>query len=489
MSTSTIPFDPSLVLGMIVDPKKIEQLKKIAELQLPVDLCRDKVNALLRQKLSLDMTMQELITLGAGEEDLADFKTSIADIMTAVITAAKELGTAVIAAEKEIAATKLEQGQNQIGSAVESPLDFGTSQLKSMPISSDTMNMDVQYFRYEENEEESKTTSTKIAAFVGKQVSNFLTGGYGIKAAVATKKQLDEMQKNRQLIGTVVIVANCTHKTAKMFSPVQLNVDEAVDNYKAYSGQAWGSNPLSRTAMTEIAMDANDGEDGKSGIPLLVGATYGSSFVGFVHFEQIETTESSTSAYSAAVSVAAKIKKGMFLASQEGSFGLDAESAKSAEELLSTSNVQSHCSVITMGLIPSIKSNNVKTAVEVLKSSPQERMQQLDAMQGSTNAAITSVSASAENARKSQAMEKMKSDDVKGSVGAVADVDTQSNKVIDMNSMMTALDDFVSLARSADGGVPINFYIKYITKRIIAQQWLAKYYPELLEGKRPKEDK
>ena len=81
----------------------------------------------------------------------------------------------------------------------------------------------------------------------------------------------------------------------------------------------------------------------------------------------------------------------------------------------------------------------------------------------------------------------MNTDYIKGSVDAVAAVDTQNNLVIDMNSLMTALDDFIAKAIKGDGGVPINFYLKYITQRTIAVQWMEKYFPEMLHAKKKDE--
>lgn len=153
MPTSTIPFDPSLVLGMVIAPEKIKQLEKIAELQKPVDNARNKVNALLRQKLSLDMTVQELISLGATLDQVDDIEKNIEEVMDSIISSTTELSKAVITSEKAIAAEKSNQPQKQINSQVESPIDFAASQLTTLPISSDSMNMDVQYFRYEDNQE------------------------------------------------------------------------------------------------------------------------------------------------------------------------------------------------------------------------------------------------------------------------------------------------------------------------------------------------
>lgn len=487
MPTSTIPFDPSLVLGMVVAPKKIKDLEQIAVLQKPVDAARDKVNALLRQKLSLDMTLRELISLGAGGDQLDGFKTNLQTIMNSILDASVELSNAVIEAESSIAQLNSSQDQKQISSQIQSPLDFSASQLNPMPISSDSMNMDVQYFRYEDNDEENTSTADSISTFVGAKVSSFLGPTIGASAGASAHSASTSARKGRSLVGTVVILANCTHKMAQVYSPIVLSVEDAIENYVAYTGKDWDGDPEDAADMLKLASVKITKDDEDNGMPVLIGATYGSSFVGFVHFEQIESTQSNQSSISAAAQASATIERNLFLASVEGSIGVDTETAKSVQDLLSTSNIQSHCSVITMGLIPSIKSNNIKSVVEGLKGSPQEHMAQLAAMQDASNSGMSSMASLAGNAKKGQSIEKMNTDYIKGSVDAVAAVDTQNNLVIDMNSLMTALDDFIAKAIKGDGGVPINFYLKYITQRTIAVQWMEKYFPEMLHAKKKDE--
>ena len=60
---STIPFDPSLVLGNIADPGKIEALQKVAEAKRPIDLAQDDLNSLIATERSLAITLQELINM------------------------------------------------------------------------------------------------------------------------------------------------------------------------------------------------------------------------------------------------------------------------------------------------------------------------------------------------------------------------------------------------------------------------------------------
>ncbi|WP_367392896.1 hypothetical protein [Lewinella sp. LCG006] len=477
MPTSTIPYDPSLVLGMVIAPEKIKQLQEIATLQSPVDNARNKVNALLRQKLSLDMTLQELSSLGASILQLAKIELNIQKIMDAIIAATTELSEAVMTSEEAIAALLSAQGQKQISSQVESPIDFSASTLTSLPISSDTMSMDVQYFRYEDNEESSQSTVRSASAFVGAKVSSFLGPKYGASAAADTKSSMDAARKERSLVGTVVVLINCTHKNAQVFSPVKLDVENAIENYATYTQKAWTT--LSPDKMLEMAKLAIEPGNVDNAMPVLVGASYGSSLVGFVHFEHIEKTRSMQKARSDAAQISASIQT-YFV---EASIGAGAEASSNIKDLMSSSSIQSHCNVITMGLIPSIKSNTVVSVVEGMQDGPKERMEQLALINGANSSGMKSMATMASQAKTGQAVAEMKNDYIKGTVSAVGAIDKQNNQVIDMNSLMTAIDDFVERANKGEGGVPINFYIKYVTQRTIAQQWMEKYYPEMLYEK------
>lgn len=481
MPTESIPYDPSLVLGMVIQPDKIQQLIDIAEAQNPINLSRDKMNALLRQKLSLDMTMQELITLKVDPTQVEKVADEIDILNTAVGDAAIELATNVIAAEAKIAQLKLDQGQKQISSAVQSPVDFAASQLKPMPISSDTMSMDVQYFRNQANEDSNSQHSNKVASFVAGSVGDIFGDSFAAKAGAQSNNAVTRAGSDHKLLGTLVFVVNCTHKSAQIFSPLVLDVEAAIDSWIATKGDWPGGDPEDPKGMATLAKTKTKQSDYEEGLPILAGATYGSSFVGFVHFTQIETTQDSQEADSAAFQASAKIERNLFLGKAMGEIGLSAEAANSVRDLLSTSNIQSHASVISMGIMPSIKSNTVISTVEALKDDPADRMKALAAMQGATNSGIQTMASAAGNARKEATIEKMGTDYVSAAIQGAATVDSQSNQVINLNSLMTALDDFIKRANDAEGGVPINFFIKYVSARTIAISWLQQYNPEILD--------
>ncbi|MCY1384657.1 hypothetical protein D9M69_729430 [compost metagenome] len=52
--------------------------------------------------------------------------------------------------------------------------------------------------------------------------------------------------------------------------------------------------------------------------------------------------------------------------------------------------------------------------------------------------------------------------------------------MLDVNSLMTAFDNYVAAARKGGIGVPINYYLKPITRTQLAQMWMNKYYPDRL---------
>ena len=123
------------------------------------------------------------------------------------------------------------------------------------------------------------------------------------------------------------------------------------------------------------------------------------------------------------------------------------------------------------------------TSVKALKDDPKERMGELAAMQDASNSGITSLASSGDSAKKGESMQQMKSDYIKASVEAVGVLDKSNNQVIDLNSLMTAFDDYVQKAGDGKTGVPINFYLSYVTKRDIALEWMKKYYPNQLHDK------
>ncbi len=196
-----------------------------------------------------------------------------------------------------------------------------------------------------------------------------------------------------------------------------------------------------------------------------------------VHLLKVESSDSKQSSGSAATKSNVDFEIGGWFAKKSGKFGVDANWSNSVKEMLSRSDIQTHCSLVTMGIIPSLKSNNIKTTVKTLAPDPKEVMSQLGAIQGATDSSVNNMSAGASSARSGAEFMSLNSNYLTSVVSSLGEIDDNNNKVIDMNSLMTAFDDYVTRANDSIQGVPINYYLKPITPAQLAAAWMTKYSP------------
>ncbi|MDY7021094.1 MAG: hypothetical protein SWJ54_06990 [Cyanobacteriota bacterium] len=59
----------------------------------------------------------------------------------------------------------------------------------------------------------------------------------------------------------------------------------------------------------------------------------------------------------------------------------------------------------------------------------------------------------------------------------LGEIDDGVNKMLDINTLMTAFEDYVNKALAGNIGVPVTYHLKPITRAQLAQMWVAKYYP------------
>jgi len=291
--------------------------------------------------------------------------------------------------------------------------------------------------------------------------------------STSTKAATYSQTSKHRIEGTVVITVNCTHRRADIFSPFVLDVDKGINSWNMVMDDKLNPDDMDELLEASKA-PPNDGDN----MQLLSGQTLGSSFVGMVHIVQEENSTSSQQSRAVAASVSAEIEYNLFLAKKSGKFGLDASYSDNLKSLFSASTLQSHCSVITMGSIPTIASNVIETTVARMAPNPKQVMEQLAAIQGGNDTAVNNMGKEARKAQDGESFMELNNSYVTNVVSEIGSYDNKNNKVIDMNSLMTALDNFILKAEEGQGGVPINFYLKSITKKMLAKAYLAKYYPD-----------
>ena len=146
---TTVPYDPSLVLGNLIHENDIKELQAIQQAEEPVNVAQNILNDSIQAKHKLDMTLQEMVEMNVPPADLSDFKKSIDQIGTAIAKNASTYGKAVLKAEQDKAAFG---GNIKITEMPESPIDWNKSAIKTLDLSSDTMIADAQFFKNDQNQ-------------------------------------------------------------------------------------------------------------------------------------------------------------------------------------------------------------------------------------------------------------------------------------------------------------------------------------------------
>jgi hypothetical protein len=197
-----------------------------------------------------------------------------------------------------------------------------------------------------------------------------------------------------------------------------------------------------------------------------------------VHVLKTESTKSSQDMMSTAAKLQAQMKTGGWFAKASGGFGVDASFAKDVKNLLSSQQISSHISIVAMGSIPNIKSNEVQLGVKTISNfDPAAMMGKLATLANATTSDQESVDEAAASARTGAQMLSIRGSEIQNVMSGLEKIDSGQNKMLDINSLMTAFEDYVEKALAGNIGVPINFYLKSITRAQLAQMWVAKYYP------------
>jgi hypothetical protein len=466
---SSIPYDPSLVLANIVHPAILENITSIAAAQAPADAAQETLNSLIAMRRSFDMTKMEVLNLGIDTQDL---EKETADLNKQITDAANGYVKAKIEAEK--ATQPLRAKIQTVHANIESPVDYVRTQIKQMPLSADSLNMDVQFFSVDENNQRSGSFASTVSSYVAAATS-WMGIDASLQMTLATAKQVNEQMQNHDISGTLVLTANCTHKNAVVLAPFALNVDKGIRVWNRLfpDDKIKMDNP---EAVAKIA--AQDSTDKEKSFSIISGVTYGSSFVGMVHVLNTTDTSVTENMSNVASTLQAQMEAGSWFENASGGFGVSDSFANDVKNLLSTQNITSHVTLISMGILPSIVAEDVQLAVQQFASfDPKSSMDALATVSEATASEQNSVTASAAAARTGGQLVAMQAATIKSVLSALQPLQDGSNKMLDINSMMTALQDFLTKASSGEAGVPINYYLKEITAAMLAEMWVAKYLP------------
>ena len=481
----SIPYDPSLELGGIVPEAHIQALEGVSAKQGEVDGALAQLNSFMMLKRKLEMTAAELVSIGIPVTNLQTRMESVSHEIEEAATRYAEVCTANL---PEIA--RMRASLPGVSEHYESPLDYGRSMIKKLPLSSDSMEMDAQFFTFEATNKHSKHSKdggpdeaiAAMKSFVSMASMKNLGKDRSEQMASSVASQTTHQMNEHGLQGTLLISANCTHKSSQMWCPFVLCPDKAVDTWNQIASDGGTLTEIDTTdhEALEAEADATGSSDGpgRESIRLISGASYGSSFVGMVHILKDKRTKSAKEMYRLASELQVEFELSSWMAMQSGEFGKSKKFSASAEQLLSSQRISTHVSLVTVGIIPTIQSQSVQNAAESMMRHSRMPGTQLDDMavlDAATRTARASMTQQVGAARIANQLGELKNQAAKSVITALVEHQEAATKMLDIDSLMTAFSDFVNKAASGDVGVPIQFFIRPVTRRQIIKQWVAKY--------------
>ncbi|MBR9919258.1 MAG: hypothetical protein GYB31_00360 [Bacteroidetes bacterium] len=471
---SSIPFvHPSLVLGNIVDSQLLKVLQNIEQQQAKVDAAQDKMNSFLQMKRSLSMTLNELAGMGV---DVSTLTKKITEIDKKLVKAANNYITVKLTIEEGIQKLRESITKLDLQSYQESPVDFTRTEISRLPLGSDSIKFDAQYFSYGSNlEANPNETTAKIEDYIRESTSDLGAKPSG-NLAKTVGKQVNVQRQKHSLAGTLILTATCTHKNTLMLSPLVVDAEKAIEAWnQAYPGNVINGNDAESMKKLE-----SSGAETKESLTLISGVNMGSSFIGMVH---ILNTESLMQNMAVTEGLAEKLQErftiGGWIEESSGGIGVDPDVAAEVRNILSAQNISSHVTMVSLGAIPSIKSNAISLGLRTLNGADNENLsKEFTTIQQLNRSDHKTVRSSAEAAKNGNRIMTINGARIKNVLEGLGRIDQKANQAMDINSLMIAFQDYLEEVKKGKSGVPIHFYLKRLTKRNIARLWKEKYFPD-----------
>jgi hypothetical protein len=457
---NSIPFDhPSLVLGNVVDTKVLGILNKIAGANSSTDAAQTNMNSLIAMKRSLNMTISELLDM---EIDVSPLEQKIKDLDTSISKSAGAYISARLKNETTIQKLRSQLAElDQPSETLESPIDFQQSEIIQKPLSAESLKLDAQYFSFESTTQ--KDVLANIESYI-KDTTNEL-GSKSNEIAQKVTAQVVQQHKNHSIVGTLIISSSCTHKNISLFEPLVISKEKAI--------KIWNHN-FPNQSITEIELQngpLNKPEQSVSNskaletISIITGATYGSCFIGMIHILK-EEQDLALPSDEELSNLKNKLSIGGWLERVSGGIGIEESIYSEVQKILNPKKISSHITIVSMGAVPSIASN--KIAMGIKANSTNEN----STISNDSESSFSTIQSDIADASEENQNISLMNQQNQGVIQSLQKIDQDQNKVLDINSLMAAFENYISIIKegSDDGvvGVPIKFYIrKYTRKQLI----------------------
>lgn len=461
---NSIPYDhPSLVLGNIVDTKVLGILKKISGAGNAIDASQSKMNSLMTMKRNIAMTIGELLDMNV---DVSALQEKLSSLDQNIAQAAGEYIDARLQNETSIQQLREQLAQLELTETPQSPIDFQSSDIIQKPLFSESLKLDAQYFSFEQNTQQDILSN--IESFIKEATSSL--GGKSSDISKQATAQVVQQQQHHSVAGTLIIVASCTHRQVAMIEPCILDPEKAISAWNQIYPQELIDTTQPENLHTNVNTGSNSTND--ASLAIITGATFGSSFVGMVHLINSEKNSSGPSTQ-VMDQLSDKLRLGGWLENLSGGVGVNESIMSDVKKLLSTQEITSHVTMVSMGAVPSISSNKIKMGVKQLASPDKEQISNLL----TNSSGPTTVDSEANEAVAKNRAVTINNMRLKSLMQGLQTIDERQNSLMDINSLMAAFENYLTEVKGANGivGVPIDFHLRKYNKSQLLDLWTSKY--------------
>jgi len=485
-----VQYDPALYLGCIVEPTRMDNLQKRSQCYANIAEAKGVLNNLMRTYKEIEEITKELEISGLGididatdVEEKVSHDAQLTQMRNQILKARNHYFETATNSFKTIA--NIDAGATI--KSIESPVDWNASFINTtdFPISADTMDCDAQYFTFDYNNQTSENHISNVSSHVQSKFDSVFYGNYGADAAKSVRKSLASIHEKHSVKNTLVITCTCTHKNAAMFAPCIFDVRKLVsawnNQFEKEGKESDGIPGYDPDAMKhEYRHPKSDDENELS---IVTGASYGSGLVGLVTFFDDKETVSKEEVESMAKSMAYSFKVRGFFCNASGHFSSAKEESSDVKSLLSTHTIQCHFNMHCAGLIPPINSSKVKFGVKAFTDfDPAAMEKKLVTVQNMTTGSAKTIDQGADDARTVNIFQSLENNKVECVLSSLKQMEDGEHDVLDVNTLMTAFENYAKLAAEGKIGVPVNYYIKPIKRADVIDEWIKKFYPSLMFG-------
>jgi len=456
----SIPYDhPALVLGHIVPPTLLSLLDKVRSIQGRTDAALERMHSLMSMRRGLTMTQSEMMSLGV---DVSALEARIEDLNQAIAKAAADYIAKRLDNDAAIQAERDRILELDLSNLSESPLDFSVAKVERKPLASDNLQIDIQYFKHLGAEGGTDSVRARVEQMVREN-----TDGLPQQTAKIAKQAsalVAQQQDSHDLVGTLVITANATHRSVAMLEPVKLDVQKAIDAWNdSFASAATRLNPLDPVGMAKLATQTR-GDAVEKSLTLLTGVSYGSSFVGMIHLVRNKMSPSGLSDAEIAAMVD-RLRVGTVINGETGGLGAEQSVLEEVRQMISDQGFTAHVSILVNGALTTPVSSHLDKLIDKTVKLP---------MSMPVGGMLQFVGAAhAEAARAAQAATQSATGQVSGLAATLSSVDKNNGATIDLSTLLSAFDNYLNAIVKDDSvGAPIGFYVKRINAAQIAREWV-----------------